>query len=196
MEVKQTRRAKYKNKVEVRHLCWRETGDEISVRGGLSRSCGCHGYDRWWGCWCGHRHGDRGLGHHGLLVLGHDGGHGHSQGRQVGHRWGGELTEDLHVHCWEAALKHQTNIKDITFNIFFLSLCQNNPGRREDKITMNSFLYLNLQCVRYFIERSSSPWKIFHTLCHLLSERESYSNYSQMGLCHFRANLLLPFKLC
>ncbi len=87
------------------YLCRRETGNKVSVCGCLSRCCRCHSHDRW--CWCGHSHGDRGLGHHGLLVLGHNGGHGHSQGRQVGHWWRRELTEDFHIHCWKATLKQR-----------------------------------------------------------------------------------------
>lgn len=96
------------------YLCRRETGDEIRVCGMLNRCCRCHGHD-WW-CLCGHGHGDRGRGHHGLLmlvlvlVLGHDRGHGHSQGWQVGHWWRGELTEDFHIHCWEATLKQRIQL--------------------------------------------------------------------------------------
>lgn len=80
------------------HLCGREVGDEVRVCGCWNRCDRLHGYD-WW-CWCGHGHGDWGLCHHGLLVLGHDGSHGHSQGGQIGHRWRGELTEDFHIHRW------------------------------------------------------------------------------------------------
>lgn len=85
------------------YLCRWERSNEICVSGWLSRCGGCHSHDR--SCWCGHGHGDRGLGHYGLLVLGHDGGHGQRQGWQVGHRWRGKLTEDFHIHGWEAILK-------------------------------------------------------------------------------------------
>lgn len=98
----------------LRYLCGRESGDEISVRWCLSWSCRCHWHD-WW-CWCGHGHGDRGLGHHGLLVLGHDGGHGHSQGGQVGHWWRGELTQDFHIHCRQATLEKEDMGLTMIFN--------------------------------------------------------------------------------
>lgn len=98
------------------YLCRRETGDKISVCCWLRRCGGCHGHD--WSCWCDHGHGDGGLGHDGLLVLGHDGGHGHRQGWQVGHGWRGKLTEDLYIHGWEATLKKK---KTKSFTLFILT---------------------------------------------------------------------------
>lgn len=92
------------------YLCSRETGDEVGVCGCLSLCNRSHGHD-WW-CWCGHGHGhgDRGFGHHGLLVLGQDRSHGHSQGREVGHWWRRELIENFHIHCWEATLKQRKQV--------------------------------------------------------------------------------------
>lgn len=89
--------------MKANYLCRRETGDEASVCGCLSGCNRDHLHDCWCGCWNGH--GDWGIAHYGLLMLRHDGGHGHGQGWEVGH-WGGrELTEDLHIHCREATLK-------------------------------------------------------------------------------------------
>lgn len=98
---------KIRNWAYLWYLCWRETGNEICVCGLLSQCCRCHRHDWWRGC-CGHGHGDRGLGHHGLLVLRHDRGHGHSQSRQVRHGRRRKLAEDFHVHCREATLKVRT----------------------------------------------------------------------------------------
>lgn len=87
------------------HLYRRETGDEASVCGCLGGCSWCHRHDCF--CWCWNGHGDWGIVHHGLLMLRHDGCHGHGQGREVGHWWGRELAEDFHVHCWEATLKQR-----------------------------------------------------------------------------------------
>lgn len=85
------------------HLSRWEVGDEAAAGGRLHGCDGLHGHDG--RGWCGHGHGNGWLGHHGLLVLGHDGGHRHCQGGQVGDRRRGELTENLHIHCREATLK-------------------------------------------------------------------------------------------
>lgn len=91
--------------IKAQYLGRREIGDEARVCGCLSGCNSCHLHD-WW-CWCWNGHGDGGIVHHGLLMLGHDRGHGHGQGWEVGHRWGRELTEDFHIHCWEATLKQR-----------------------------------------------------------------------------------------
>lgn len=122
------------------YLSRRETCDKVSVCGCLSRCGGSHGHD--WRSWCGHGHGDWGLGHHGLLVLGHVGGHGHSQGRQVGDGWRRELTEDFHIHCWEAILKQMKQIQRIPFEIFHYYYCQQIQWKAEPNQNAENSLFL------------------------------------------------------
>lgn len=147
---------------ELLHLCcwgWWESGNEIWVCGRLSRCRGRHSHDRC--CWCGHGHGDRRLSHHGLLMLGDDGGHGHSQGGQVGHRWRRKLTQDFHIQYWEASLKNKADP-------FVLNSLKSKSSRKY------IYFFIHFSCKRASMRHASLWQYTLYSSC----KRDSHSKHS------------------